>query len=360
VRIGFLSTNGEWSGTARALLAAGRGLIARGHQVTFMVPHDSQLEQRFSSEGLSVLSFPARETMLAASFRLRALLGGLIDVVFVNSDREQLMAGIAIRLGAAAAIVRRTPAGVPISVKRLGFVARLARTAYLTTSAGEIRASELQRRSEPIVSDLGIRLDDFPPQPEPGAAQENEPAQGAARTILCHYNPTSRGRTAAAIRTLALLQPRHPDLHLAILGPGSDSEDLRMQAAALEVLPRVTFLGERDDALELMRDAFLGWVASDGDDAGYAFLDMMALGLPVIATDAAAAQRYVVPGITGFVIASGDSQTAAAIIAELLFNDSRRRAMGHAARLRVQREFREEDMIDGFEQAATLAFGRGR
>ncbi|HLA15146.1 MAG TPA: glycosyltransferase, partial [Gemmatimonadaceae bacterium] len=48
MRILFLHCAKEWSGTARALAVAARGLAARGHNVTFLAEPHSNVEQSVS------------------------------------------------------------------------------------------------------------------------------------------------------------------------------------------------------------------------------------------------------------------------------------------------------------------------
>jgi glycosyltransferase involved in cell wall biosynthesis len=145
-----------------------------------------------------------------------------------------------------------------------------------------------------------------------------------------------------------------------IVGPGSDDEDLRMQAAALRVLHLVSFLGERDDQIKLMQDAHLGWVVADADTGAYGILDLMALGIPTVASEDGIAQRYVAHGISGALYPPDDSASTAAAVAGMLKSEEDRVAMGKAARTRVAREFPESQMIEGFERAANSARTRGR
>jgi glycosyltransferase involved in cell wall biosynthesis len=152
-----------------------------------------------------------------------------------------------------------------------------------------------------------------------------------------------------------MLAPRHPYLRLIIFGAGSDSEDLRMQAAALDVMHLVSFLGERDDHLTLMRDAELGWVVAEGDTAAYGILDLMALGVPVIAAEGSVAETYVANLISGTLIPPEDASTTAASVVTLLVSEEQRVAMGAAAKARVAREFPESAMVDGFEAALRAA-----
>src|SRR6185437_295621 len=121
----------------------------------------------------------------------------------------------------------------------------------------------------------------------------------------------------------------------------------------------VTFLGDREDHLPILRGADVGWVVSGGDTGAFDCLDFMALRMPVIADRTALTQHYVADGITGLLLASGDPSYTASGIAAFLSSEEKRTAMGNAARARVQREFTDRAMLDGFEHAVTVAGDRG-
>jgi glycosyltransferase involved in cell wall biosynthesis len=238
--------------------------------------------------------------------------------------------------------------------------ARLAKTWYLFASETDRRASEIPRKAAgSSVAEIGVSVDNYPPEAQKaGAAEElaGDQSQPAPLDyIVCVYDHTARGRAATAIRTLSMLAPRHPNLRLMFVGPGSDDEDLRMQAAALRVLHLVSFLGERDDQTSLMRDAHLGWVVAEADTGVYGLLDLMALGIPAVASEGGIAQRYLAHGISGALYPPDDSASTAAAVAGLLKNEESRDAMGKAARMRVAREFPETAMIEGFDRAANSA-----
>ena len=181
---------------------------------------------------------------------------------------------------------------------------------------------------------------------------------GAERVIICLYDATSRIRAAVVLRTVALLAPLHHDLGLVFVGPGCDDEDLRMHAAALGITKRVSFLGERDDYLSLVRAADLGWVVTRGDNAAYGCLDLLALRVPVLAERTTIAQTYVADGITGLLLNANDPPGTAAAVARLLGHEEERAAMGNAGRVRVAREFTEDAMVSAFESVAHAAADR--
>lgn len=376
----FLHFAREWSGTARAFSVAARGLAARGHTVRFLAEPDSSAEQgatrmatvasklgavdpeaQTKAASFEVVQFEGEGSSLGAAWRLKKLFRSWdADVVFVTTEREHITASIACWLGRRGSVVRRTPAGRSLTMGLGGrFASWLTRTAYLFANEGAAKAAKIPRRSgKPIVAMLGVDVTRYPERPSEVSPDSAE-ALGI-RYIICVYDQKSRGRAATAIRTVSMLSPRHPYLRLMIFGPGSDSEELRMQAAALGVLDLVSFLGERDDHLLLMRDADLGWVVAEADTAAYGILDLMALGVPVIAAEGTIAEAYVANMITGTLIPPDDAATTAAAVVTLLTNEETRTAIGAAGRARVAREFPESAMVDGFEEAATAAGGRHR
>jgi len=371
VRILFLHCAREWSGTARAFAVAARGLAARGYNVTFLAEPHSSVEQSASRMAtvasriggddpvaskrdvapFDVAAFSCEGTWFGAAWRLRGLFRHWdTDVVLVHTDREHLIAAMACWLGRRGRIVRRTQAGAVLSMHTAGrFASWLTDTTFIFASEIDARKAGLPKGKQSSIARLGVDATRYPDRAVTAAA----PKPDDIRYIICVYDPTSRGRAATAIRTVSMLAPRHPYLRLIIFGAGSDSEDLRMQAAALDVMHLVSFLGERDDHLTLMRDAELGWVVAEADTAAFGILDLMSLGVPVIAAEGSVADTYVANLISGALVPSEDAATTAATVVTLLGNEEQRVAMGAAARTRVAREFPEGAMIDGFEAAVS-------
>lgn len=300
-----------------------------------------------------VAAFSSNGTWLGAAWRLRHIFRHWdTDAVLVHTDREHLIAATACWLGRRGRVIRRTPAGTLLSTGPSGkFASWLTHTTYLFANEVDARKAGLPKGKDSGVARLGVDASRYPDRVV--AAQTPKPED--IRYIICVYDPTSRGRAATAIRTVSMLAPRHPYLRLIIFGAGSDSEDLRMQAAALDVMHLVSFLGERDDHLTLMRDAELGWVVAEGDTAAFGILDLMSLGVPVIAAEGSVADTYVANMISGALVPPDDAATTAATVVTLLASEEQRQAMGTAARARVAREFPEGAMIDGFEAAVKRA-----
>ena len=361
MRVLFYHGGSDWTGSARAFATMARTMAQRGYQVTYACPADSLAERRASYSGFEVIPVEPGGSLLGDAFRLKNLLiGKFVEVICVHTEREQLVCSLATRLAERGAVVRRVAAGDTLNPGfRLKEAMRMAASGYLYASPAELAAAPpMPRAIGSWVVPIGIDLDAYDevrPAPRPALG-----ASGVTRLAVCVYEPSARERIGTVLRTVALLSARHPDLRLAILGRGSDDEALRMHAAALGITGVVAHLGERDDALQVMRAADVGWVVADGDDAAFATLDFMAMRIPVLAERGTIAQRHVADGITGLLLPPGDAPASAAALASFLHYDEQRAAMGNAGRLRVGREFALGPMGDALQRAVEAARDRSR
>jgi hypothetical protein len=352
MRIAFVTTSHEWNGPARTFAAAARAFADAGDDVRFIVPPDSHVQERIAREPFVVEALDTGSWWLPRALRLsRSLSHHRADVVFIHTEAEHLAIALSSPVRGRRGIVRRTPSGQRLALGwRSRFAARVARTAFLFSSEKEAREALVPARLGPVFfAPLGV------PAPNGGPEQGEEPPD--PYHIICIYDGISRGRTALPVRTVALMAPRHPGIRLSMVGPGSDSEEIRMHVAALDILPRVDLLGEREDLPQLLRGASLGWIAGRSDDAGFAALDLMAAGLPAIAPEDPVCTQYVADGITGLIVRSEEATLAAGIIAGVIGSVDQVSAMSQAARARVAREFPETRMMEGFDHAAAAVRG---
>ena len=356
MRAVFLVSGKELSASARAFVLAANGLKSRGHEVLVACESECPVHVRLAGAGLDVVSLKPDASSAGNAWQLRSLLKERpVDCVFVHTDAELLIATSALRLRrGGASVVRRIP---PFTSMTEGLTARLASrfggTSLLFAASQDATAfRETAGAARSFVAPMGVDVAAHDKVPPPTRASFGIPAH--ARLIVCVQDGTSNG-ARTALRTLALLAPRHPDLRLAIVGPGR-LDDVRMQGSALGVNHLVSYGGSNADELSLMNSAHIGWVAAAGDAGAFGFLDFMALGVPVLASRTPMNEHFVVDGITGMLLdTDADAALTSAAVAAFLGKDERRGAMSTAARARVAREFGVDPMIAGFEEAMTGA-----
>lgn len=359
MRVLFYHGESAWSATARIVLQAARGLVSRGHQITIAACAGSAIEAAAVAANLETTPLDGAASAVGGAFDLRRVLAEkFIEVAVVSSERDQLIVGSAMRFAERGAILRRVPSFARLDVQPGG------RLALRLASAGAMVSTDLELKDIkprgwamlPMVAPVGVDVTMYDAV-EPAARSEiGAVSQGSV--IACAYDSTGRYRFGAVLRTIALLAPRHRPLHVAVFGPGTNDDELRLHTAALGVGSLVTFIDEGRDPAPVMRAATAGWVVSSGDAAALACLDFMSMRIPVIADRSPLTQHYVANSITGMLLSTEEPSHAASAVAAFLTSDEKRVAMGNAGRTRVQRDFSEASMIDGFERAVTAAGDR--
>ena len=153
-----------------------------------------------------------------------------------------------------------------------------------------------------------------------------------------------------------------PDARLTIVGTGPMEHAWKNLAESLGMAQRVMWAGEvSDDMLPAYYDAcdiFVLPCSERSEAFGAVQLEAMRAGKPVVSCDVNTGVAWVNQNeITGLVVPPKNPRALADALARLLKDDALRHKFGDAGRLRVEREFTLEKMVDGvmrvYERALT-------
>lgn len=130
-----------------------------------------------------------------------------------------------------------------------------------------------------------------------------------------------------------------PDVMFLIAGDGPLRPRLQASAPA-----NVRFLGWRADVAMLYSAADLALLTSDNEGMPLSLIEAALCGIPAVTTDVGSAPEVVLDGVTGAVVPA-DADALVAAVERLLSDDSLRGRLGEAARVRAQKEFSVERMV---------------
>ncbi|MAL27555.1 MAG: colanic acid biosynthesis glycosyltransferase WcaL [Croceicoccus sp.] len=172
-------------------------------------------------------------------------------------------------------------------------------------------------------------------------AHIRDPGREAGRNVLFI------GRLAAAkgvpilLDAFARLHAAHPDARLTLVGDGPARPVLEARARDLGLGGAVRLTGalSQDEVTAELARADLFALPSFAEGVPIVLMEAMAAGLPVLATAIAGIPELVEDGVSGRLVAPGDTSGFAAAMADLLADPARARAMGRAGRQKVAAEF---------------------
>jgi glycosyltransferase involved in cell wall biosynthesis len=135
------------------------------------------------------------------------------------------------------------------------------------------------------------------------------------------------------IPAFATIAAAHPDWELRIFGTGPDADMLRALIGELGMHDRIRLMGYTSHMYDELADAALYVMSSRYEGFPMVLLEAMGVGLPVVSFDCDNGPRDLIDhGTNGLLVEDGDVDGLAAAMGTLMSDESRRRAMGAAAR----------------------------
>lgn len=183
-----------------------------------------------------------------------------------------------------------------------------------------------------VTIENGVDLSFFRDSISPDGSLENTlPVNGRTRLIMVARFTASKDH-ATVMRAVSLLKDK--DIELVFVGDGDTMESCKEIAGQLELGERCIFLGSRHDIPKLLKESHIGIQSSNWEGFGLAAVEMMASGLPVIASDVSGLSD--VARGAGLLFPKGDAEALADRITELLdpmrYNEIREKCLKRAAK----------------------------
>jgi len=248
--------------------------------------------------------------------------------------------------------------GIP-SVGHLRDIVRLTRRAVedLNTHRKLVAVSQATRdyhvaqgldAAKCVVVYNGVDLCEFQPRGATGYLHRELVLPASARLIATVGQLGLRKGTDTALLAARQVFEQVGEGHWLIVGERTSAKDesrefealLHSIAAEKSLADRVHFVGHRDDIADLLAECVLLVHAARQEPLGRVLLEAAASGVPVVATDVGGTREIFPRVADGAILVPPDRPAALArAVVGMLQNETRRRILATAARLRAERAF---------------------
>jgi glycosyltransferase involved in cell wall biosynthesis len=159
-----------------------------------------------------------------------------------------------------------------------------------------------------------------------------------------------RKNMGSLVRSFAAIAPRHPDLHLVIVGrfQREDNEVTRL-VGSLGLTGRVHFPGHREPAAlaEMYRGADAFVMTSRQEGLGIVVMEAQSSGIPVVVMSCGGSDELIDDGDRdGWLLPQGDEAALSRVLDELAGAPELRARVGAAGRRKAEREFSFDRFTD--------------
>ncbi len=336
-----MDTITHWCGTEEVTLQLTRTLAAFGEDVQLVVHPRSELRRRAEEEGLPLLEVTVRTQLdPIAYFAYKRLFKQMApDVVQLNASKDYYAAGLAAKALQIPLVIRR---GVVLRLKphQLKY--------YNDWAAAVVAPSEAMRRQ--MLED-GVKPEKLHVIPNCVDLERLRPAPEARRRVRAELNLdeaapvialvarfTKAKGHAVLLEALPQVRAHFPGVQVLFAGKGDLEGELRALANRLGVGECVHFLGFRRDVPDLYAASDVAVVPSIWAEAfGYAAVEALAAGTPVVASRSGALPEVVPKGQAGLLVPPGEPEPLAEALVKLLREDELRRRLGEFGRRYVEK-----------------------
>jgi glycosyltransferase involved in cell wall biosynthesis len=366
MRVALLTSANGWRGSGASYAKLARGLQARGH-VAHLVTAVPKLTNRLLEEGLEVTQIPGRDTGPREVWALHRTLKAVgAQAIVADTPRDVRLSFYATLLHRARIVYRynlnyRRPR---THLMDRVYLSRVAACVYQSQFIRDdaLRHAAWMRRIPSYQIPNGYDTSRYTQRPEAGRAfRERYRIPPDARVVLSAAKLTRNKGQEVAITALHRLGQQGLDVVYVLCGDGNREGELSSLAAAYKLPALFTGLLNTHDMIAAYSAADLVVHPSLQEIFPNAVGEAMACARPVIAADAGGTGELLGrDGTSGILVPPGDAEALAEAIGGLLADPARLRALGEAARRRIQEQFPIERMVDGYERAlAEIIAGGG-
>jgi glycosyltransferase involved in cell wall biosynthesis len=137
-----------------------------------------------------------------------------------------------------------------------------------------------------------------------------------------------------------------PEAHVVLAGAGELEHELREQAAQIDPLGRIHFVGQQEDMPRVLAALDVFVLPSLYEGLSFAVLEAMAAARPIVATSVDGTAEVIVDGQNGMLAPPGQPAPLAAALARMLADPQLRARLGQAARATATADFDQGRMLE--------------
>jgi glycosyltransferase involved in cell wall biosynthesis len=226
------------------------------------------------------------------------------------------------------------------------------RVAAITCNANAIKQHLVRTERVPedrivtIYNGLASKRRTPPASADIQRAREQLAAPAGSFVLACLANFVPEKAHGVLLQAVALARRKSMRVRLVLIGKGDLEPQTRQMVCELGLADSTRIINDSKNPLPLLCASHAAILTSSIEGCSNAVLEAMAMGLPVIASDAGGNGELVIDGLGGTLCPVGDIDAFGRAILKLASNKLWRYKMGVYNRKRIADEFTDDKMVE--------------
>ncbi len=353
----FFNSCQFWGGGEKWHLDMATNLAARGYKILVITNRNSELKERLNSdeslqiESLKVtnLSFlnPFKKSRIKSIFQANA-----VKTVIMNLPTDLKLAGPAAKAAGVPNIIYRRGSAIPIKNRRFNrYLFNEVITKVIANSEATKRTiiennPDLieDKKIEVLYNGIGLKRYDEQTFSALADKPDDEIILGNAGRL------TEQKGQKHLIAVAKILKEHGKKFKLLIAGEGPLEAELKAYAKELSVTGQVEFIGFVDNIKNFMETIDIFLFSSLWEGFGYALIEAMAAGRPIVAFNTSSNPELVEDGVNGCLAPLKNTEAFAEKVEKLLDDESFCTILGRKGREIVEKKFTLDRAITQLER----------
>jgi len=347
----FFNSNHAWGGGEKWHLQHAISLRNLGYQVLVVTGKKSALFEKAKNNGLRVKSFhifnlsfldPIFITYLARFFMREK-----VDTVIFGLSKDVKTGGIAARMAGIKKRIYRRGSAVPVRDSLLNRF--LFRHILTQTVANSVCIREAILENNPKLIPPGKLRLIYNAVHIPGREMRPKAHQHKIQLTNAGRLVEQKGQHYL-VKVAATLKKEGYPFTMSIAGSGKLAKPLKAMAVESGLNGEFRLCDFQDEITLFLKDSDIFLFPSLHEGTANVLLEVMAMGIPVVAFNVSSMPEMIVDGETGYLVPLGDTAAFTEKVKILIENPQLRVSLGENARKRVQERFNWEHQFSKFMQ----------
>lgn len=353
----FVNSYKFWGGGEKSYYQYAKKLAERGYKIHFIINEESELFFRLNREEWAEIytlktnsSIQFNPSVFIKMFNY--IKKNKIDIMFVNSHKDWKAVGVPSKLLKVKKIIftRGVSDRIGVSTTKKFYFDNVI-TDILVKS--EDSKSLLSKSDERLVkgkirvlkNGLDLENFDFTKKNKLYLSKAGEVVLG----VSCRLEAVKR--VTDLIDMVKILKTKYnKNVKLLIAGTGSQKENLIEKIEKLNLKNDVQLLGFQSNIEEFLNSLDIFLFPSEMEGLSNSMLEAMAFSLPIVSYRITSMPELIEDGENGFLVNPFDIELYAEKVLKLIEDPQLREEFGKNSRLRIEKEFSMEKVMDRYEQ----------